>query len=375
MRVRTTPGAVAVLLGLTLVLSGCSSTDEPTNSNPTTPAASASESAQAPDTGSLPEGGTPDEPATVEPETDLLDWTEQGDPLEASNTAGSAYTLTARRNGNRVVLAGPNAATFNAPDGFRFSDTLLDEDYAVLVAQDRTETKPSVATIVDLATGDTRTLDGQSDPATVNGGSWALGQGQTFHATTNADGAYCLAEVDLATGAGQTAYCAEPNTGFNQVRRTPEGLSLLSFDNGRPACRTVLSIGEATLEPFPGATECKAWEGLLMPDGAVWAVVPNENQVDTGVVTARVGEDYYDLGSSLTGSLVWCAGAAYFSRNQGTDNEAARVMRWDGQSLATVLEVGEGGASSISAPRCGGNAVSVSVLAESGDQQLTASVG
>lgn len=374
MRVRTTPGATAVLVGLTLVLSGCSSTDEPADS-PTTPAPSASEPAESSDTGTLPDGGTPEQPAEVDPVTDLLDWTEQGDPLEASVTAGSTYTLTAQRNGNRVVLAGPNDARFNAPDGFRFSDTLLDEDYAVLVAQDRAETKPSVATIVDLATGDTRTLDGQSDPATVNGGSWALGQGQAFHATTNADGAYCLAEVDLATGAGQTAFCAEPNTGFNQVRRTPQGLSLLSFDNGRPACRSVLAIGEATLEPFPGATECKAWEGMLMPGGAVWAVVPNENQVDVGAVTARVGEDYYALGSSLTGSLVWCAGAAYFSRNQGTDTEAARLMRWDGRSLATVLEAGEGGASSISAPRCGGDAISVSVLAESGDQQLTASLG
>lgn len=376
--VRAATSLIATLSGLALVLSSCSSAEE--TGDPTTPSTSASESpgssgSASPTTDGLPEAGTPEEPATVEAVADPLEWSEQVDPLKASVTAGSAHTLTAQRSGDRAVLAGPQGQRFNPPDGFRFSETMLDEDYAVVVAQDRTETEPSVATVVDLNSGDTSTVDGSSDPATINGGSWALGQGRLYHPTTGSDGAYCLAEVDLATDTGQTTYCAEPNTGFNQVRRTPEGLSLLSFDNGRPACRTVLSVGEASTEPFPGATECEAWEGLLMPQGAIWTVIPNENQVETGAVRARIDDGYYDLGSSLTGSLVWCAGAAYFSQNQTTDTGAARVLRWDGESLATVLETGEGGGSSISAPRCGGNAITVSVLAESGDQQLTASLG
>lgn len=367
-----------MLSGLALVLSACSSTEEPTEDPTSTSESSETSDATGtptPDTSEPPEGGTPEEPAVVEPVSDPLEWTEQGDPLEVSVTTGSTYTLTAQRDGSRVVLDGPQGRTLQAPQGFGFNEALLDEDYAIVVAQDRTETEPSVATVVDLATGETRTLDGDSDPATVNGGSWALSQGLAFHATVNEDGAYCLAEVDLASGAGQTTFCAEPRTGFNQVRRTPEGLSLLSFDNGRPACRTVLEIGEAAMTPFPGASECAAWEGLLVPDGAVWTEVENENQVETGSVRARVGEGYFDLGPSLTGSLTWCAGATYFSQSQGTDTDAARLMRWDGEQLATVLEVGEGGASSISAPRCGGDAITVSVLAESGDQQLTASLG
>ena len=129
------------------------------------------------------------------------------------------------------------------------------------------------------------------------------------------------------------------------------------------------------MEPFPGVRECRAWEGLVMPEGgAVWSVVPDENEVETGNVQARVGEGYYDLGPGLTGSLTWCAGAAYFSRNQQTDTEPARLMRWDGRSLAVVMETGEGGPSQMSAPRCGGDAITVSVLAANGDRQLSANL-
>jgi len=274
------------------------------------------------------------------------------------------------------VLTGPGGRTrIAAPRGFRISEALLDAEHAVVVAQDRTETEPAVATVVDLASGRTRTLDGRADQPTLNGGSWALGQGRVFHATIGPRRAYCLAEVDLGTGAGQTTYCAEPRTGFNQVRITPDGLSLLSFDSGQPSCRTVLAVGEASMEPFPGARRCRAWEGLLLGEGAVWTEIPRESRVEEAVVRARVGDGYYDLGPSLTGSLVWCGGAAYFSRNQQSDTGPAQVLRWDGRSLAVVLEAGEGGPSSISAPHCGGDRISVSLLAETGDRQLSAPVG
>lgn len=354
-----------MIAALAVVLSGCTSADPEPEPDPPTSAPSP------PASGSLPAPGTADQPAVVEPVDDPLEWQEQGDPVTRSVTAGSNYTLTAARSGRRVTLEGPQRRTFTAPRGFTFNDTLLDEEYAVLVAQDTAETQPSRATVVDLATGSTSTLDGSSNPATTNGGSWALGQGTVFHPTIADDGAYCLAEVDLASGAGQTTYCSESNTGFNQVRITPAGLSLLKFDSGQPSCRTLIRIGEAAIEPFPGVDDCRGWEGMVADDGAVWSVVPDENQIEVGSMRARVDDGYYDLGPGRTGSLIWCSGSAYFSRNQENDTDPAQLLRWDGQELAVVWAAGEGGPSTISAPRCGGDGLAVSLLAESGDLQVS----
>lgn len=385
---------------LAVVLAGCGSGDPEPGASPSpsasssadaseSPAGSPSESAsetapespsRSPESSSapaaeLPSPGTAGSPAEVVPVADPLDWRPAGDPNRETVLAGSTYTLSVDAEGGTARLEGPEPRRWTAPRGFRFAEALLDEEHAVVVAQHRAETKPAVATVVDLATGEERRLDGRSDPATVNGGAWALGQGRLFHATYGRNRAYCLAEVDLATMAGQTTYCAEPRTGFNQVRTTPDGLSLLSFDAGSPSCRTVVSVGEAGLEPFSGLPECRAWEGLLLPGGAVSTVVRNEGRIELSDVHARVGDGYYDLGPATTGSLVWCGGAAYFSRQPETDTGPSQVLRWDGRSLAVVLEAGEGGASTPSAPRCGGDRLTVSVLAERGDQQLTARVG
>ena len=338
-------------------------------------AASDSPSASGAPAADLPAPGTADAPAEVEAVADPLQWRPAGDPERRTVTAGSAYTLSVDAEGGTAALEGPRPRRWTAPRGFRFAEALLDGDHAVVVAQHKAETQPAVATVVDLATGKERRLDGRSDPGTVNGGAWALGQGTLYHATYGRNRAYCLAEVDLGTMAGQTAYCAEPRTGFNQVRTTPEGLSLMSFDDGAPACRTVVSVGEAMLEPFPGVPECRGWEGLLVPGGDVSTTVRNEGRIELSDVRARVGDGYYDLGPAMTGSLVWCGDAAYFSRQPETDTGPSQVLRWDGRSLAVVLEAGEGGASTPSAPRCGGDRLAVSVLAERGDQQLTAPVG
>ena len=371
--------AAAALTALVLVLTGCTtesgSEPEGRDSSAQGSSSAAPEESAASAPGDLPEPGTAEQPAEVEPIRDLLDWRRAGDPTRTTVTAGSAYTLAVSADSARARLDGPNGRTVRAPNGFRISDALLDEQYAVIVIQDATEAEPSRATVVDLSDGSTTRLDGRSQPPTVNGGSWALADGRVFHPTIGKRGAYCLAEVNLASGEGQTTYCADANSGFNQVRATPEGLSLLSFDDGTPSCRTVLAVGEASMEPFPGVKECAGWEGLLLPDGAIWSQVENENRIELGAVRARAGDGYYDLGTSVTGGLVWCGDAAYFSRNQETDTGPARLLRWDGESLAVVFEAGKGGPSSISAPRCGGDAISVSVLAETGDRQVTAPVG
>lgn len=370
---------VALVAVLALVATGCSTQDRGSDEQSTSNASaspsgspSASGSAEPSDRGDLPEPGTAEEPAELTAEQDLLEWSKEGDPLGESVTVGSAATIRVSTFGEWAEIEGAQTQRIRPPRGLRVSTSLLDEDYAVIVSQDPNETKPAAATIVDLASGQTRTVDGSSELATLSGGGWTMGQGRLFYPTTGRDDAYCLAEFDLASGDAQTTYCAEPRTGFNQVRITPEGLSLLSFDDAQPSCRTVLSVGEAGMEPFLGVPQCQGWEGMLMPEGAIWSVVEDENSIEAGRFRARVGDGYYDLGSGLTGSLTYCDGAAYFSRNQESDTGPARLMRWDGTSLAVVMEEGEGGPSQMSAPRCGGGAITISVLAEKGDRQLSA---
>jgi hypothetical protein len=370
-RVRRYAAGVGLSLSLLAGTVACAGDDpEPAASSPEEPAEGTAAAASA-----LPEPGTPADPAPVEPVVEPLEWTDVGGVGEETVTAGSAYTVRIPVGGRRAELEGPEGGTFTAPPGYRWSQGLLDEEHAVLVAQEETETRPAHAVVVDLADGSTRTLDGDTEPATTNGGTWALGQGVVLHATYGPDREYCLAEVDLGTGEGRTTYCAEPGTGFNEARVTPEAVSLLVFDSGTPSCRTVVEVDGTSAQPFPGVPDCTAWEGLLLPDGAAWTVVPRETRIERSVVRARVGDGWYDLGPALSGSLVWCHGAAWFSQDQETETGPARVLRWDGTALTTVLEVGDGGPASVSAPRCGGDGIAVSVLAETGDQQLVAPLG
>ena len=52
-----------------------------------------------------------------------------------------------------------------------------------------------------------------------------------------------------------------------------------------------------------------------MRSGAVWSAVPDEHRVEAAHAYARVGDAYYDLGPSVSGSLTWCGGSAYFVRD------------------------------------------------------------
>lgn len=384
--------ALSALL-LVVVLAGCGNDDaqpeaDPTDTSshsPSEPTADDSESASSSETptspssgqgeSDLPDPGTPESPTAVDPVAHLLTWEDLGDSTETV-TMGQKYVAMKSDDGRRAqvgVAHSGDIRDLKAPKGYRFADVLLDGQWAVVVAQHDQESKPAIAQVFDLSTGDSRTLDAKSNPATVSGGAWAIGQGRVFHATTGRGGAYCLAEVDLASGEGQTTYCAEKNTGFNNVRITPDGLSLMSFDSGKISCRTVVTVGEAALEPMAGAPDCRAWEGFSLPDGnAVFTVVEKEQRIERSQVVARVGDGYYNLGHTTSGSLIWCDGAAWFPQDAERDGEPSRLMRWDGTRLTTAFEAGQGGPSALSAPRCGGDAISLSLLAETGDQQVSA---
>lgn len=275
----------------------------------------------------------------------------------------------------RITAPGAGTTTVSADPSQRISDALLDGDWAVVVLQDRQEAHPSVAQVVNVADDQQSfTLDGGSDVPTVNGGAWALGDGHLLHATIH-QGHYCVATVDLGTATSTLGWCAPPRHGFNNARITPYGDAVLAFDDSRPSCRTIGRVDGIRFDPFPGVPDCHGWEGLLTRDGAVWSVIPHERRVEESHVYARGGDGYADLGPAVSGSLTWCAGAAWFARDPQTDNGPATLLRWTpGDGLDVVYRT-SGGHAFLEAPRCGGSTVTITARAQSGDRQLSADLG
>ena len=324
--------------------------------------------------GGLRPGGTADRPRALDAGTDLLTWSAVPGPVEATVTRNSDWTLRVDEAGDSWTLDGPEGELGSSASAReRISDALLDTEYAAVVFQDTQESRPSRAVVTELATGQQFTIDGDGDLPTTTGGSWALGQGQLAHATV-IDGAYCLATVELGTRTSLPGWCAPARHGFNGVHLTPSGLSLMSFDDARPSCRTVSRVVGQELTAFPDVSACIGWEGLLLDDGAVWSVVPKAKQIENARVFARVGSDHYDLGAGTSGSLTWCAGSAYFVRDPQRDGDPARLLRWHPVRGLDVVYESPGGQAFLSAPRCGGDMVSVTALAEGGDEQVSAPV-
>jgi hypothetical protein len=134
------------------------------------------------------------------------------------------------------------------------------------------------------------------------------------------------------------------------------------------------NVDSGELEPFPGVPACKAWEGsMLGADSAVWSVIPKENRIEAAEFFARVDEGYFALGPGTSGTLVPCAGAAYFVRDPQREGDPAQLLRWDGSSLAVVYQAPPG-QSFLEAPRCGDEAIAVTALSEGGDEQVMAAL-
>jgi hypothetical protein len=387
-RLRYAVPAATLLLTLPLALGACGSgdpsadpapTDSPTapsSSAPaTTPPVSPSSTPSSSPSSDLPPGGTADAPAAVEPTDTLLDWRPVPGSVEKSVTGnGSGWTLSVDRSGKGFSLDGPKSSAGSGSSGDRVSDALLDDDWAVVVHQDKAEQRPSSAEVTELATGKTFTIDGTSDLPTTTGGTWALGEGRVLYATYGPGRAYCLASLDLASQKSTLGWCAPKRHGFNGAHVTPGGDALQSFDDSAPACRTLMSVTGDQATPFDGVPDCSGWDGQLTDDGAVWSVIPKENQVESAHFYARVGDGYYDLGPGTSGTLTWCAGASYFVRDPQRDGDPAALMRWSADDGLTVAYESPGGQAFLGEPRCGGSAISVTALAEDGDEQVTASL-
>ena len=378
---RTTRYVVPAVLAL--LLAGCSDAERQPETETTTPSSSPSATEATQDgasggpspspTRSAVTGGTAERPAVLEPTPALLDWRRVPGPVEDTVTRGGGWTLTVDEEGSRADLEGPNGGGSWSSADERVSDALLDADYAVIVLQDKLEEDPSRAIVTDLATGDEFTLDGSSDVPTTNGGTWALGDGHLLHATIRKR-SYCIASVDLATRTSTLGWCAPARHGFTDARISSAGDSLTTFDDSRPSCRTVARLDGARTEPFPGVPDCHGSEGVLTGDGAVWSVVPNERRIESSRFYARAGEGYFDLGPGSTGTLVWCGDAAYFSRDPQRRGDDATLMRWNADDGLSTAYESPGGEAFLPAPRCGGDTITVTALAQAGDEQVSAPV-
>jgi hypothetical protein len=357
---------LATVLAITaLALVSCSSDKDP---GPSQPSAQISASP-------APEGGTPDQPAAIEATESLMEWVPAPGVVANTVTTNGTWFLTVEASGDAYRLDGPDQSFGTGEDGSRITNALLDTDWAVVVRQDRDQKKkPATAEVTDLAEGEQLTIDKDSEVPTISGGTWALGGDTLAYATLGPEGGYCVATMDLATSETSIAWCAEAKHGFNAAHVTDAGTVVLGFDDAKPSCRTVGTVADEQFDAFPGVPACTAWEGAVLgDDSAIWSVIPKEDDIDTAEFFARVGEDYYDLGPGTSGTLVPCADAAYFVRDPKREGDPARLLRWDGGSLAVVYEAPPG-QSFLEAPRCGDAALVVTALSEGGDEQVMAAL-
>lgn len=357
------PLRVAAYAACALALVGCADESGSPHSPATPRSSSSTPSTTVPPTTSAP--------ASTSSTAAALDWMPVPGPVDDTVTRSTAWTLTV--TGAGWHLAGPDAdVEGRAPAGWRVGDALLDDDWAVVVLEDKAEQQPSRAEVVDLASGERSAIDQHSEVPTTHGGTWALGDGHVLHATVRR-GDYCLASVDLAARRSEVAWCAPKRHGFSDAHVTTDTDSLLVFDSGRPSCRTVARLRGGAAEPFPGVEACTGWDGVADHGSTVWSVVPKERQIELADFHARTPDGTTtDLGPGASGSLTWCAGAAYFTRDPQRDGSPAALLRWSPtDGLSTAYETG-GGQAFLEAPRCGGSAITITARTSRGDQQLTA---
>lgn len=360
------PWRAAAYAACALALAGCAD-ESPRNASPSAdPSSSAS--------GSAPTSTPALTPAPSTTAAAALDWMKVPGSVDDTVTRSTTWSLTT--TDTDWHLAGPDSdVRSRAPGGWRIADALLDDEWSVVVLEDKAEQRPSRAEVVDLASGQRSTIDESSDVPTTGGGTWALGDGHVLHATVRR-GAYCLATVDLATQRSQVAWCAPKRHGFSDAHVTSDSDSLLTFDSGRPSCRTVARLVGGAAQPFPGVEACTGWDGVADHGATVWSVVPREQEIEVADFHARTSDGVEtDLGPGTSGSLTWCAGAAYFVRDPQRDGSPAALLRWSPtDGLSTAYET-TGGQAFLEAPRCGGSAITITARTSRGDQQLTADLG
>lgn len=370
---RALPNALAAAV-LLAALAGCGD-DESTSPN-ADPSTSTSQSPdEQPDDGpDTDPSADPDEgPVEVTPQTNLLDWSQvPGASTDVLVHAGDKWTMTVDDNGTSAVLEGDRTIRVPAGADRTIVDSFLTGSTAVVVAQDKAETRPQTVTLVDLETGKKSQL---TDPPTGPGGPWAASEDTVAYATYQPGSDYCLATFDLASGTGEKGWCAPKRHGFSNLGVTPQGVSMMTFDNRRPvACRTLVDVEGTRTTPLEGPTECKGWEALATADGHVWSEIPKERQIEIGHFYASDGQSTYDLGEGSASTMVWCGDSAWFTRDAGKDGKA-RLLRWTPESELEIAYESPGkGEAFLSKPSCSGDVLSVAAYGEGGDEVVSATV-
>ncbi len=356
--------------GACIALTACTTSDSSVPPEPTPPPGTTEPSPT--------DSGTPSPSPTapggpIEPTTELLDWRRVPGSVDDTVTRSSTFTVTVSADNASARIEGAQSLELGSGGRVSVSTVLVDEQRVVVVFEDKLAERGDEATVLDTS-GGTAMLDESSSPPTTVGGTWAMGQEMLVHATVGDGNAYCLATVSLESGQGDSPWCAEARHGFRGAVISDAGLSVMSFDDQRPAsCATLVAIDGADVTPFEGVTECRGWDAARLDDGAVWSEVPKPNRQEDAVFHARLGDTTYDLGPGTTGSLVWCGGAAYFVRDPQADSDPARLMRFaPDATLAVVYESASQGNAFLSVPRCGGDAITLTSYGEQGDEQVTA---
>ena len=374
MRVRYAVGAL--LLGL---LAGCG-TDEPAEPAPS--------SASPSDTGSPSSSGTPTPletpsqtpsqtatpaPSTggeVTPTTALLDWSPVAASVDGLVVQGVEWSVRVNPAGTRAKVAGPGPGRrVAAGPGRRIDQVLLDDEWLVVVAQAKDDKRPARATVLELATGESR----RPTPRPAPGGGWAMHGGTLRYPTTGPEGTYCLAAFHLPSGQGEVDYCAPPRHGFSHVVASSTTTALMTFDDTRPvSCRTLATLTDGVAEPVAGVPDCVGWDVAATPTGTVWSVLPDEQQVEAGRFHATADATTYDLGLGATGTLTPCGDSVYFARN-AAGGRPAQLLRWTPQGTLEVVYAARGtGPGFLAEPACAGNVLTVTSFGAGGDEVVSA---
>jgi hypothetical protein len=197
-----------------------------------------------------------------------------------------------------------------------------------------------------------------------------------LHATSGAGRAYCVATVDLATGNGTTGWCAKPRNGFSRATITESATTMMTFDDQRPSCRTLVEVEGRRLVPFPGVPDCLGWDSSLTAPGAVWSLVPDQHRIEAAHFFAHTASGWFDLGRGVSGSLVTCAGSSFFTRDPQRRSAPATLLRWDPDTdvLSVAFSSPGTGNAFLAPPRCGGDHITVTAYSANGDEQVTAAV-
>lgn len=265
------------------------------------------------------------------------------------NAPATRATIT-RRGGSAMVL------THQAQPRAVIEDLLLRPPW-LLVVEDTGEGSPARGTWYRLDTGASTVLNEKPGlPEPAEDGKWTLYEHRLVYPYYPRQGRFCVVDADLVTMRGRVVYCVYGRNGINEQMVTPAGLAWARFDNRRPSsCATpmVLPDGATSARVIKAAEPCKAWDvALAAPDVPVWSQVIRQRTIDESELYSHVDGRLLSLGSILTGSLTWCAGAVYWTTVRGD------IRRWTpGGPVEVVYSKPPGQVPGSTLPVCGGDTI------------------